>query len=201
MFKAEKKAPKAKVISKAQLAAMSPVEALACRGFVSAQLTEPLNANYFVKGEPGQPFKSVKLLGEVYVEAFPEELAELEELTLLGLKDAERTSAMLRSLPRLINLKTLRLVDLTLTELPVEIAKLPKLELLEVRGAKKLTTIPGELGAVSTLRTLELLDLRSLKVLPAEFAALQLTKLRINPALTEWPAPLAKLQKLAVEFY
>ncbi len=110
---------KPKVISKAQLAAMTQVEALACRGFVSAQVTEPLNANYF--------------------DAFP------EELLFLGPKDAERVAGVLRSLPRLTSLKTLRLIDTSLSELPLEISKLSRLEVLEVRGNKHLTGLPAEL--------------------------------------------------------
>lgn len=192
---------KPKVISKAQLAAMTPQEALTCRGFVSAQVTAPVNANYFVKGEPGQPFKKVQLVDDVYFDEFPEELAELEELSLLGFNDAERTAAMLRSLPRLTGLKTLRLIDTSLATLPVEIAKLPQLEFLEIRENKNLTVLPAELGSLSSLRTLELLFNPKLKSLPVEFAPLKLSKLRINPALKKWPAPLEKLRKLAVEFY
>jgi Leucine-rich repeat (LRR) protein len=159
-----------------------------------------VNPGYFVKGRAGQPFESIELI-DVYVDAFPTELAELTELKLLGYADAERTEAMLRSLPNLRGLKTLRLCNTTLTKLPAEIAQLPKLELLEIRGNNRLASLPPELGTLAALRTLEILDCTKIKVLPAELAQLNLTRLQINPAISTWPAALAKLKALAVEYY
>ncbi|HEX7666757.1 MAG TPA: hypothetical protein VF407_19650 [Polyangiaceae bacterium] len=144
-----------------------------------------VNPKWFRKGKPGEPVKNVALNGETYVAELPESLATIRSLTLLGQEDGERLAKMLRSLPRLRALESLRISGTALTALPADIGELASLRALEIEDNKALASLPPELAKLKlrklairskTLQTLPKLDLDAIEEVAIETPALTLER-------------------------
>lgn len=167
------------------LAAMTASEFLASpTGFASAQIVDnAINPNWLGKAKAGEPFTTLSLISETYVDAFPDSLATLTQLTLLDNRDGERLATMLRSLPKLAALKKLVIAGTGLKALPPEIGALAKLEHLEVRGNKQLAAIPDEASQLK-LKTLIVYD-NAITQMPASLKSVP--DKRVNePKLAGW---------------